>query len=1408
MRVRWVPVDYASHSGGVGVVEGEVLRVLEGLSPVSGGGVVFVSSVVGQVVDMGVLDGGYWFANLRERVRFQEAVEVALGLGCGVFVEVGGHPVLGVGVSETAEVLGVDVVVLGSLRRGEGGWGRFVRSVAEGWVRGVEVDWSGVFPGARLVDLPTYAFQHERYWLPPGAGTADIATVGLERAAHPLLGAAVTLADGDGALLTGRISLRTQPWLADHAVAGSVLLPGTAFVELAVRAGDQLGLDEVEELTLQAPLILTEQDTVTLQVRVGTPDDTGRCTLSMHSRRGEESWTLHATGTLGRATPVSPTEAGEWLPPDAEELDVTTVYQELARYGYGYGPAFQGLQAAWRRDGEIFAEIELPDDQQALAERFAIHPALLDAALHPMFFAGSNEAGVHLPFAWSGVVVYATGATKVRVRLTPSGGDQLTLTITDESGQPVAAVRSLVLRPTPTGQLGGDQRATEAHDRLFGVDWVPVPPAEQPVRFAVVGADPFGLSATVPESDRFTEVAAIAENAPEIVVAGLPPVPGQDPAAAAHEATERALRLVQAWLAAERPAGTRLVLVTRGAVAVHASEDIRDLGNAAASGLITSAQSENPGRFLHVDIDDDAESLAVFPAVLTLDEQRVAIRSGAVTAPRLVRVSADDALIPPSEPGPWRLESTGGGTLENVAMVPCPDVLEPLGPGQVRLAVHAVGMNFRDVIVSLGMVAGQEGLGGEAAGVVLAVGDGVENVAVGDRVLGLCPRSFGPIAITDHRFLAPMPEGWSYQQAASIPITYLTAYYGLFDLGGLAAGQSVLVHAAAGGVGMAAVQLARHAGAEVYGTASVGKWQTLRDRHGLDEAHLGNSRTLEFEQHFLASTGGRGMDVVLDCLAGEFVDAGLRLLPRGGHFLEMGKTDKRDPDEVAADYPGVSYRAYDILDAGPDRLQEILRTVIDLFGQGVLELPPITTWDIRRAKHALRALSQARLVGKAVLTIPQPLDPAGTVLITGGTGTLGALLARHLVTKHGVRHLLLTSRRGPHTPQAHHLHTELTTLGAHVTITACDTTDRTALHTLLTNHHPTTVIHTAGILDDAPTTTLTTTQLHRVLQPKIDAATHLHELTKHHPLTTFILYSSASGLLGAAGQPNYAAANAYLDALAHHRRANGLPATSIAWGFWAERSAMTGHLEDADVQRMRRAGFEPIDNETGMALFDLATVVDRPLTVPVALNLAAVQSQASAVPPLLRGLVQGPGRRVIRASADTDQGSALRARLSRVPAAEGLRVLTELVCTNAAVVLGHTSAEAVTSTRPFKEVGFDSLTAIELRNRLNAATGLRLSATLIFDHPTPDALAAHLRAELVPAELSGVELALRALDSATGVLATIGPDDAERDRVTNRLQTLLASWVGTPSDVTGEDDLDSASDDDLFDLVDKGFGLV
>ncbi|WP_455433287.1 SDR family NAD(P)-dependent oxidoreductase [Streptomyces luteogriseus] len=1415
VRARRIPVDYASHTAQVEAIEAGLAAALAGITPRSAT-VPFFSTLTGAPLDTTELDAGYWYRNLRHTVEFEAATRAALDQGCTVFAEISPHPVLVPSVHDTIDAAGRAAVAVGSLRRDDGGARRWRTSVAELGVLGVEVDWAPVLaaPGGRPpVDLPTYAFQRRRFWLESRRGAGDLTATGLETADHPLLGAAVALAGGEGVLLTGRLSGRTHPWLLDHAVSGTALLPGTAFVDLAIRAGDQVGQSHLEELTLHAPLLLGAgaKDEVTVQVRATPDGDSGRSTVTVHSRAGDGGWVLHASGTLSREAAEEPAPDTAWPPAGAEPVAADGVYEQLAGADYHYGPAFQGLHAVWRRGEELFAEIRLPESERGEAARYGVHPALLDAALHAMAFAADQDAGVRLPFSWTGVHLYATGATTARVRLTPSG-DQLAVLLTDEAGQPVVSVRSLVTRPAALG------RPAEAalEEALLHLDWAELPAeaddGEPTGAYAIIGDDPFGLADAAPGGPVASGLDELAADGPVpgLVVRCLRRGATDDPAAAAHAAAQETLRWLRAWLADDRFAGSRLVFVTSGAVAADDGEDVTDLGNSASWGLVTSAQTENPGRLTLVDLDGRDESRQAFGAALRCDEPRVAIRRGTITAPRLARAGSHPALLPPPGPVPWRLESTGRGTIENVALVPCPEVLDPLEPGQVRLAVHAVGLNFRDVIVALGMVEGQNGIGGDVAGTVLEVGAGVTNVAVGDRVLGLCSDSFGPVAVCDHRFLTPMPDGWSFEQAATIPITHLTAYYGLVDLGGVQPGESVLVHAAAGGVGLAAVQLARYLGAEVYGTASPGKWRTLRE-YGLDDKHIANSRTLEFEQAFLEAGGGRGMDVVLDCLAGEFVEAGLRLLPRGGRFLEMGKTDKRDPEQVAADHPGVRYQAYDLLEAGPDRIQEMLVEVMALYREAGLRRPPVTVYDLRRAREAMRDLSQAKLVGKAVLTVPRGIDPNGTALITGGTGTLGALLARHLVHHHRVTRLVLTSRRGPDAPGARELHDELTEAGADVTITACDTADPGQLAGLIgavPSAHPlTTVIHTAGTLDDATTANLTDSQLHTVLRPKIDAATLLHSLTLDHPVTTFVLYSSAAGQLGTAGQANYAAANTYLDALAHHRRAHGHPATSLAWGFWAQRSGMTGHLDVDDVQRMERSGMRALDDEEGLALFDLAVGADVPLQVITRLTAGALRGGPDTVPHLFRGLAQGTARRVVRSGGDA---SELRTRLAGLPVGEQRRRLLDLVRSNAATVLGHASAEAVTAEQSFKDLGFDSLTAVEFRNRLGAATGLRLPATLVFEHPTPAALAGQLLTELAPAGLSGVEAALTEVDALETALAEIAAADGDHERVVRRLRGLVSKWSVPESEPAAEDglgDLDKATTDDLFDAIDQGFGL-
>ncbi|MET8852029.1 SDR family NAD(P)-dependent oxidoreductase [Amycolatopsis sp. NPDC004625] len=1309
VRARLIPVDYASHTRHVEALHDRLRETLADVRP-GPAEVPMWSTVTQEWLAGPELDAGYWYRNLRHRVGFAAAIEALLDRGHRVFTEVSPHPVLTTSIQDVLDTRDDSpAVVTGTLRRDDGGLRRLLSSAAELFVRGVRIDWRGRFAGrdGRRVPLPTYAFQREPFWLHRAPASGDVSGAGLVSAEHPMLGAATSLAAGEGVLFTGRLSTRTHPWLADHAVSGVTLVPGTVFVELAIRGGDETGCPVVDELVIETPLVLSGQDAVRIQLQLDPPAEDGRRRFGVYSAPAEAgtglSWVRHASGTVAPDAGTPSPDPAAWPPPGAVAVDVGDFYPRQFARGYEYGPVFRGLQRVWTRGREVFAEVALPDEGAVAG--FGLHPALLDAALHASTFCHDQPAEpgrTPLPFAWNGVALHASGASALRVRAVPVGTDGVSLEVTDPAGAPVASIASLVLRPVATDRLA---HRDPLPDSLFRVEWTAAPGAP------VAGPVPMTV-AEVPAE------------------AGL------------RAALEHTLATVQRWLADERAGDDRLVVLTRHAVAADDPGVFVDPAAAAVWGLVRSAQSEHPGRIVLVDADDPASARELVAAVVASGEPQAAVRGGTVLLPRLVRAPAAE----PAGSAPWRLESSGSGTLEGVRPVPCPEALRPLEDGEVRVEVRAAGVNFRDVLVSLGMVPGQEGIGGEFAGVVTEIGPGVSGLREGARVMGVLGGAFGgfgPLVVVDARLVAEVPAGWSFEVAASVPVAFLTALFGLHDLGAVGPGDRVLVHAAAGGVGLAAVRLARCFGAEVFGTASPAKWDALR-AEGLDDDHLASSRSLEFAGRFA------GVDVVLNSLSGEFVDASLDLLAPGGRFLELGKTDIRDAEAVAGARPGVHYEAYDLgRTAGPDRIREMLRELVALFETGQLAPLPVTRWDIRRAPEAFRFMSQARHVGKVVLRLPRRLDPEGTVLITGGTGTLGGLLARHLAAEHGVRHLLLLSRGGPDAPGAADLVREL---GDGVRVVACDVADRDALAAALAaipaEHPLTAVVHTAGALDDGVLTALTPDRLDTVLRPKADAAVHLHELTRDLDLAAFVLFSSGAGVLGNPGQGNYAAANAFLDAAAQRWNATGSPTTSLAWGYWAQVSGLTGHLGRTDLRRHRRSGVTGLSSAEGLALFDAALRSPDAALVPVKLDLASLRGNddPAAVSPLLRGLVR-PGRRVAATGVTAGDGWADRLRGLAEP--EQKRVLVDLVRGEAAAVLGHATPEAIGTTQAFKEAGFDSLTAVELRNRVSTATGLRLPATVVFDHPTPDALARRVRTELLGT----------AEPVAAPVTAAAGPDD-------------------------------------------------
>nr|APD71819.1 type I polyketide synthase 6 [Streptomyces sp.] len=1059
-KTKRLVVSHAFHSPHMDGMLEDFRRVAEGLS-YEAPRISVVSNLTGALVSEEMGSADFWVRHVREAVRFLDGVRALEAAGVTTYVEIGPEGVLSALAQDC--VTGEGAVFVPALRGGRPEPETALAALGRAHAHGAEIDWTAFFAGtgARRVDLPTYAFQHERYWLEPGAGTpGDVGAAGLDPAAHPLLGAAVTLADSDRVLCTGRLSPRAQPWLADHTVAGTAVLPGAAFVELAVRAGDHAGCGHVEELVLDAPLALPAEAGVRVQVLVEIPDQQGRRAFTVSARPEDEAgaeagWTCHARGVLapgGNASSAASFDLAQWPPAGAEAVDISHLYGADERqdvHGPARGAVFQAVEAAWQRDGEYFAQVRLPEGESQAAG-FGLHPALLDAAAHAALVLAdaARDAdrdtdadtdvdglgrGVGPGSVWSDVTLHAVGAGALRVRIRPAGdAAAFALDLADDLGDPVATVGRLAPRPFTAETSGvADPVPAVVREALFQLDWTPLPatgaPAEPSGGWAVLGDTRFGPASRYADLAELGAAVAPGAAVPAYVLAPFPRQPAQAGPDALHAATGRALALVRAWLADDRFAASRLVVVTNGAVA-GPGEGGEDLPHAAVRGLLRSAETENPGRFVLADVRDlaDPADSAVLAAALASGEPELLLRDGAVHVPRLRRT-----------------------------------------------------------------------------------------------------RTTGPAG----------------------------------------------------------------------------------------------------------STGGT---------------------------CEAGRTGE---------------------------------------------------------------------AGGAVI------DPNGTALITGGSRPLAGIVARHLVATHGVRRLLLLSRRGADAPGAAERTAELAALGAEVTWAACDAADRDALAAVLSTipaEYPlTTVIHTAGVLDDGVVDSLTPERLDTVLRPKAVAALHLHELTRDLPVTTFVLYSAIAGTLGSAGQANYACANAYLDALAEHRRHQGLPATSLAWGLWAEAGGMIGGLDETQLRRMEQHGMGALSAADGMALLDAALASGRPVLVPARLNLAALRDSAAPGPvaPVFRDLLGPAGRRTARTR--TDVGTPLAERLAGLARPEQDRVLLELVRAHVASVLGHASAEHIEPAKAFKDLGFDSLTAVELRNRLGAATRLRLATTLVFDYPSPTALARQLLTELL-----------------------------------------------------------------------------
>ncbi|WP_269749936.1 type I polyketide synthase [Polyangium fumosum] len=1367
---RMLRVNYAFHSPVMAPFEGALVQEL-GRVAVGRAARRMYSTVTGEQIKGEDLGAGYWGKNLREPVQFAQAIRSAVRDGDRVFVEVGPHPVLSSNLEQCLVASGESGQVVGSLRRERDEQRTMLLSLGALYAGGYPVEWQRHYPGGgQCVLLPTYPWQRQRYWIDGGRGTRRA-----EASGHPLLGERLPVA-GAGAVFDSSLGVQTTPYLSDHRIFEQAVVPGTAFLELAHAAAAARGgpgQHRVKEMVLQTPMVLPEAGERRVQVVLSDgPEGLG---VAIYSQPGAalagDPWTEHVTGRVQPCLEEAEPPAIDLAAARArcrEKQATEQLYAKWREAGLAYGPAFQGIVDLWCGEGEAISRLVLPAEAGDDADAYGIHPALLDAALQTLGAAmGALADGlVYLPFEIGGSTVWRPGATAawVYARPTPgrsAGAEFLSgdVVVLDERGEVLAEVTGVRLKRAEAAALRHAEGGAPS-GWLYSLAWQEVKAPDDTglsagtwlvltagsalgealaASLRATGAHCVAVSLGADVTTSAAEALGPALDASGSALQGVVCLFGAERTLADATAdrvsalTAAALTLVQALGTRRAASAPRLFWVTAGAQAVHASEAVA-VAEAPLWGLGRAVMLEHPelGCTL-IDLEPGApDAIGSLRRELGAadGESQVAYRGGKRHAARLIKTPTRAGLGVPDATS-YRLETAARGLLDKLCLVAAER--QAPGAGEVEIRVTASGLNFRDVMNALGMYPGEAGpLGGECAGIVTAVGEGVSHLAAGDAVMALAPRAFSRFVTVDARLVARQPQGLSAEQAATVPIAFLTALYALRDLGGLRAGERVLIHAAAGGVGMAAVQVAAWAGAEVLATASPSKWDVVR---AMGVRHVQSSRTRSFAEAFRAVTGGAGVDIVLNALTGELVDAGMELLASGGRFLEMGKTDLRSPSAVAAVHPGILYRAFDLLEAAPARIQELFGTILEGFAAGHLRPLPVRSFAITDAEAAFRLMAQARHIGKIALlpvgeAVASPIVAEGTVLITGGLGALGLHVARWLWEEHRVGHILLVGRRAPEGERLSAVEA-LRAAGARITVAQADVSDASAVRALLDAVPPEVplrgVIHAAGVLDDGILTQQSPERFERVLAPKVRGAWNLHVETRALPLDFFVLFSSATSVLGSAGQSNYAAANAFLDGLAAQRRASGQPGLSVNWGAWAE-GGMAEALDEVQRSRLARQGMGTILPKEGLRLLEQA--LSRPeaqlCVLPVDLRVLR-QSLAGVVPPLWRSLlVQRPGRApAAKGWAASLLGMAPEARLGEMAAS----VRAEI-----AKVLALGAPSDVPSERPLRELGLDSMMAVELRNALAARVGRTLPATLVFDHPTVEALARYLLGQLQPAE--------------------------------------------------------------------------
>ena len=1434
VQTRDLPVSYAFHSAQMTPFQSELVDTL-GRVAAQPARLAVYSSVTGTRIDHVQINAAYFGRNVRDTVRFAAAVDAMLAERVDALVEIAPHPVLSASLAECVAARGMSTSILASMRRGHGERETMLQACGGAYVAGAALRWDAVMPLDDVpVDLPSYPWQREHFWLRDFNRNTSRSSTAHATLPTPLLGVRTGDDGGDAVMFDAVWPNPSLLWLADHRISGHVVMPGAAMLELLHAAAVEFSEGQrvtVSDFVIHQPLVLTDVADARDSWRVIVTREVAGMRLELRAadgawsdETGENRYVATARATLDNSPWPSAFDAvphGHW------QHDAGTLYQRFGELGMPFGPAFRTVDL-WRTETDV-AEGWLVRRAPALsgASVDGAHPTVLDGALQLAVLALANtDRGLPdallLPLGVDSYAVYAPVPERVRAvvhveREPESGVAMAHLQLFDSDRRLVAAIGGARFAVADAAALASFARDDAD---MYAIAWRRVSSAEPAATGSATGkwillanAGEHGSAiraeltaaggtcetvrigrSSAPAHDGWTvlpsDVDALSRALAALTTANAVPLRGIVHAwsvdvtdAGSDETTTSdwllsgsALLTVQAMAAQQ--IHVPLWLVTAGAQAVDSA-----VTNPASAGLWGLS---NVVALEHVELSCRAVDLEpaspvaqatslVRELVRTTDiQQRVALRGTERQVPYLRRYRAvrhqADAI-----PRDARLRLPESGTLDDLRWTAA--AVESPGADQVRLRVQFAGVNFRDVLLSLGMYPGNDGvLGAECVGVVEAVGSDVRDVKVGEQVFGFAPGSLRTSVAVPSAFVTPLPSGVTPEQAAALPVAFLTAMLGLHRIASIGPGARVLIHAATGGVGLAAVQLAQRSGAEVFATAgTAAKREYLKS---LGVSHVFDSRSVAFADGVLRATEGRGVDVVLNSLAGEYIAASVRTVVTGGWFLELGKRDVWSPEQLASVRPDVRYRVYDLGAAAQSNralLPSMLSDLRDGLADGSLRPLPTRTFEFSEVAEAFRFMAQARHTGKLVLRAPrngaarehEPIGRAdGTYLITGGTGALGVRTARWLVAR-GARSLVLSARRAPGADALAAI-AAMRATGAQVHIRAADAGDETAMSTLLREIADDMaplrgVVHAAGVTDDGVLLHYSWDRWRSVLRGKARGARVLDRLTQHLPLDFFVLYSSVGVQLGPIGQGPYAAANAELDAIASSRRGRGLPALSVAWGQWPDAGmAVAMTARGSDVWSARGLGWiEPTRAfaQLERALRDAAVYA---AIVPVNWEKFLARLPAGLTADFFRA-VAPTARQSQSTSTPTSTGTSHVERWRAAPSSARHDLVLAHVDQLARLVLGVDDAFTIGTQTALKDVGLDSLMAVELRNVLTRSLGKALPATVLFDYPSLDALTNYLMRTFgfAPEASQSDGDALKLAPAARDAIAALTDDEAE-----------------------------------------------